>query len=74
MKVLGLGFSDSFIGVSMIRGTSAVSVNCRSIIQRVQGLLSDFDSVVGQHVHRECNFAADFLSHFAYKFQRRVYS
>ncbi|KAL1554026.1 hypothetical protein AAHA92_14631 [Salvia divinorum] len=66
--------SDSFIGISMIKGNFEVSINCRAIVQCVHNLAQDFDSVVVNHLHREGNFAADFLSHYAYSFSRGVHT
>ena len=65
--------SDSLVGVAMILGHFEISVNCRSIIHKVRELLRNFESVVIRHVHREGNFAADFLSHYAYSFSRGVH-
>ena len=47
---------EFIIGVFMTRGMSTISINSRSIIQRIQGLLSDFNSMVVQHMHIESNF------------------
>ena len=65
--------SDSVVGVAMIMGHFEVTVNCQNIVQRLRGLLQDFESVVVQHVHRDGNFAADFLSHYAYSAHKGVY-
>ena len=65
--------SDSFTGVSMIVGNFEVTINCRSIVRKVQSLLHEFDLVVLRHVHREGNFAADFLSHYAFNFYKGVH-
>lgn len=50
-----------------------IFTNCRSLVQKVCDILQDFYSVVVLHVHREGNFATDFLSHFAYSFSRGLH-
>ena len=65
--------SDSAVGVAMIMGHFEVTVNCQNIVRRLCGLLQDFESVVVQHVHRKDNFAADFLSHYAYSARKGVH-
>ncbi|XP_042051016.1 uncharacterized protein LOC121796250 [Salvia splendens] len=52
--------SDSFIGISMIKGYFEVSINCRSIVPGVRDLLPDFDSSVVNHLHREREFCCGF--------------
>ncbi|XP_047943081.1 uncharacterized protein LOC125189902 [Salvia hispanica] len=65
--------SNSAVEVAMMMGHFEVTVNCQNIVERLRGLLQDFESVVIQHVHREGNFAADFLSHYAYSFHKGVH-
>ena len=36
-------------------------------------LLVEFDTTLVRHVHREGNFAIEFLSHHAYNFERGVH-
>ena len=42
-------------------------------VRKVQSLLHEFDSVKLRHVHREGNFAYDFLLHYTYNFHIGVH-
>ena len=61
------------VGVAIILENFDISVNCRSIVHKVRNLLQNFESVMVRHVHIEGNFAADFLSNYAYNFSRGVH-
>ena len=61
---------DKFVAFATMLEKFEVSVNCKVIVGRICKLISKFDSTVVRHVHREGNFATDFLSHHAYSFTR----
>ena len=65
--------SDNLVVVAMITRKFEVNVSCRAIVGKIGSLLLEFDSASVRHVHREGNFAADFLSHHAYNFGRVVH-
>lgn len=65
--------SDSFVGVAMILEHFENAINFLCIIKRVYGLLQNFDFIALQHVHREGNFAPDFLSHYTYSCHRGIH-
>ncbi|KAJ8750300.1 hypothetical protein K2173_014215 [Erythroxylum novogranatense] len=67
-----LGFSnlivecDNKVAVDMIVENCVVNSCCASLIKLIRSAVREFATLSFAHIHREANFAADFLSHLTH--------